>query len=270
MTNDNLYQYPQRTYNRKEVVEIIISFLIWKLEALFKFLAIIFIIVAVIALYKGNQAIKFAEEQLKVYEEIHPYTEQFAARQSIEEMGWNYIRNLEIPDVAEVNLATETTQLMETNAQYIPFEEERQFAYRLAFGEAGTESELGQILVINVAINNMRNEGYSNLIEEFTKEGRYSSVIDGEVYNCGEIVSENDVPQNVKDAVDAAFICDYSEKMLREQAKLLGINDSKYWEGGALYFYNPKYCSEYQNSIRENIKVKFECGNHLFYRYWDK
>ena len=110
----------------------------------------------------------------------------------------------------------------------------------------------------------------SDLIEEFTMESRYSSVINGEVYNCGRIVTVEDVPQSIKDAVDAAFECDYSEKMLKEEANKLGITDSKYWEGGSLYFYNPDACSDYQNEIRKNVKVKFRCGRHLFYRYWDK
>ena len=158
----------------------------------------------------------------------------------------------------------------EVPVNYEPSEEERDFAYRLAFGEAGIESELGQILVINVAINNMREKGYSDLIQEFTIKNRYSSVKGVEVYNEGKVVLTENVPQSIKEAVDEAFRVDYSEQMLKEQAEALGITDSKYWEGGALYFYNPDKCSEYQNSIRKNVKVKFRCGDHLFYRFWDE
>lgn len=153
---------------------------------------------------------------------------------------------------------------------YNPTEEERNFAYRVAWGEAGIEGSMGQILVINAAINHMKEKGYSNLTEEFEAAGRFSCVINGQVYNCEKIVNVEDVPQEVKDAVDSAFENDYTEELLKKQAESLGITDEKYWKGGATYFYNPKACSEHQNSLRENIKVKFQYGHHIFYRYWDK
>lgn len=284
MTRDKLYYYPQQQseYTKEEAIQIIKRFLLRKLEKyvlpkLEKLLEIAVILICmamVIALFKGEIIANEAQEILERCNslETSPYAEQL----SIEERAWYYISSLELPkeNLGEINLTTENAEtiieVVEVNAEYNPSEEERDFAYRLAFGEAGVESALGQTLVINVAINNMKAEGYTNLIEEFTKEGRYSSVKGDKVYNCGKIVLTENVPQNIKDAVDEAFQVDYSEKMLKEQAEKLGITDSKYWEGGALYFYNPDECSEYQNSIRQNVKVTFRCGDHLFYRYWDK
>lgn len=278
MTKDNLYYYPQTSYTKEEAIQIIKKFVSRKLERvilpkLTKILEICVILVCiamVLALIKGEQVARQADEVLESCKQYQ--TSPYAESMSVEEIIWYYINGLEIPKEDVITESTEVLEEVVTDVEsyYVPTEEERQFAYRLAFGEAGIESELGQILVINVAINNMRAKGYSDLIEEFTMESRYSSVINGEVYNCGRIVTVEDVPQSIKDAVDAAFECDYSEKMLKEEANKLGITDSKYWEGGSLYFYNPDACSDYQNEIRKNVKVKFRCGRHLFYRYWDK
>lgn len=146
---------------------------------------------------------------------------------------------------------------------YIPTQEEIEMAYKVAFAEAGIEGRIGQILVINVAINNMKTKGYLSLMQEF-QPGRYSSIVDGVVYNEGKPVDIQNVPQSVKDAVDEAFRNDYTEGVLKAEAEKLGITDNKYWEGGATYFCTPG-CSG-----RENIKVKFQIGGHMFYRYWDK
>lgn len=162
---------------------------------------------------------------------------------------------------------------------YEPTEEEREFAYKVAYAEAGNEDALGQILVINTAINNMRAQGFENLIEEFTKKGRYSTVIDGQVYliyrdKCGnkikKLVTDEMISQDLKEAVDEAFINDYSEELLMQEANRLGISDPKYYEGGSLYFCNPEAISSAKATERMYIKVMFTHGNHVFYRYWDK
>ena len=161
---------------------------------------------------------------------------------------------------------------LEYTMNYIPSEEEREFAYKLAFGEAGLEDAMGQTLVINTAINNMRERGFSNLIEEFTAPKRYSCVINREVYipyGTGKrLVTEADLTPELKDAVEEAFRKDYTEELLKNEAESKGLNDPKYYEGGALYFYNPKAVSEEQAKARENIEVKFQHKNHTFYRNW--
>lgn len=270
-----------KSRKKKEVEEYREIFI----DATVKIIGILYIIIAAIAMYKGEQAMKMADEVISMYEKNHTYKVVIAEKISVEDVVWRYIDSIEIQqlDIDAIVIETEEIAIIQeeeeeqkkeievtTEVNYIPSDAEREFAYCLAFGEAGIEDSMGQTLVINVAINNMVAQGYSNLIEEFTAIGRYSSVIDGQVYNCGKIVLLDDVPQNVKDAVDAAFEYDYTEEMLKEEAEKLGITDPKYWEGGATYFYNPAACSENQNKIRENIKVKFKYGNHIFYRYWDK
>lgn len=237
-----------------------------------------FLIVVTIVVIGTLLTIIFANEiELARLESTINYSHIYAERVPVKQSAWKYIMSMEVDEDLLVDTFTQVNENIGTTIDtttetinYVPSEEERIFAYRLAFGEAGIEDSLGQTLVINVAINNMKEQNYSSLIEEFNAKGRYSSVSNGEVYICGEIVSIEDVPQNVKEAVDAAFEYDYSQEMLKKEAERLGITDSQYWEGGALYFYNPVACSEYQNKLRENVKVKFQYGRHIFYRYWDE
>ena len=251
------------------------------------------ILAGMLKIQENNRIMRQHEMLLENSDEWYMYSERIPLEECIERnMERKDIPEAEIPELKVFEVKTEIvnenelqTQIITENIEmqkvsketilelkvvknYQPTEEERQFAYKIAFAEAGVEGSVGQTLVINAAINNMRKNGFSSLIEEFKAEGRYQSVKNGEVYNSGKVVTE--VPDSVKVAVDLAFEYDYSEAILKQQAENLGITDSKYWEGGATYFYNPEYCSERQNKLREKIKVKFQYGDHIFYRYWDK
>ena len=171
-----------------------------------------------------------------------------------------------------------TLEIKTIQINYNPTEEEREFAEFLAYAEAGNQGELGQIYVINVAINNMRKMGYNNLIEEGTS-GRYSCVKNGKPCvirrNSWVPVTSKDISKELKKAVNEAFLKDYTEELLKKEAenkasKDNSVLDPKYYEGGALYFYNPKGTTEEGLAKRKNIKVKFQYKNHIFYRYWDK
>lgn len=259
------------------------------LEKLFYYLAKVVIyclicwnVFALLIIQKNNKIIEEQEKMLEINnlqiiaEELQKeeYLENNLAMMRTSETRILELENLRVKntenDTSKLETSIEDIQEFKVSENYTPTEEERQFAYKIAFAEAGTEGSIGQTLVINVAINNMKKNGLSSLIEEFKAEGRYQSVINGEVYNAGKVVNLSDVPQEVKEAVDEAFKYDYSEQILKQQAETLGITDPKYWKGGAMYFYNPAACSERQNNLRENVKVKFQYGNHIFYCYWDE
>ncbi len=163
---------------------------------------------------------------------------------------------------------------------YIPSEEERMWAYKIAFAEAGLEDSMGQTLVINSAINNVREKGYNNLIEEFTEKGRYSSVKNGIPYVLDRDgyrpVTEADLSNELKQAVDKAFEKDYTEELLHNatiqayrEGRISTIGE-EFYKGGATYFYNPKVISEGQLAMRnkDKVPVSVQYGNHVFYRYW--
>lgn len=241
------------------------------LFAVLKCIAIVELIVAIVVLTWGNINLKNLEES---YPSIGIIMEE---RMSLKEQERLYIQSLELPEETyEENQfeAQEDVVLVDTNIGYYnPTEEERYWAERIAKSEAGIEDAFGQTLVINVAINNMRASGYSNLIEEFTASGRYSSVINGVpcIKDNGKWipVTEDMLSDSLKAAVDAAFEKDYTEALLKEVAEVKGLGET-YYEGGALYFYNPNAVSDYQASLRANIKVTFQHGRHVFYRVWNK
>lgn len=215
------------------------------------------------------------KEQMKRYIESLPMPEKEFFKQTEEEIieiqddeGLEPRKIEEMQNLHEFKVME--IQLAKTSQNYSPTEEEREYAYKVAFAEASTQGTMGQTLIINIAINNMRKNGFLNLIQEFEAKGRYSSVENGEVYNNGKIVELSDIPDNVKQAVEDAFQYDYTEEILKQEATNLGITDSKYWKGGATYFYNPNVCSERQNKLRKEIKVKFQYGEHIYYCYWDK
>lgn len=160
--------------------------------------------------------------------------------------------------------------------RYKPTEEERWYTYKLAFAEAGAEDPIGQTAVAEVGINSVEYGWADNLIEEFQRPGRYSSVIDGipqvPAYGGGyRPVTEDDLSEELKEAVDRAFLGErVTEQLLRAQAESQGLTDEAYWKGGALYFFNwnaigPK-AKEDRNQTRMPVRV--EIGNHTFARYW--
>lgn len=232
-----------------------------------KFIAMLVIVIAAVVLGCG-------EVNIANLENLYPTTEENLMQQriSVEEQARQYIQSLELPEEVYEDVAVLAEEII---PYYNPTDEERQMAYLVAKSEAGIEDSFGQTLVINVAINNMKASGRSNLIEEFNASGRYSSVKNGvpSIYIKAEDkwipVTEDMLSDELKAAVDRAFEKDYTEELLKEVAEEKGL-DETYYEDGALYFYNPNAVSDYQASLRANIKVFFQYGRHVFYRVWDK
>lgn len=266
---------------RKQELE---EYILFYIHRFLIFLSFIIFITSAIVLYNGERRINELESQYPSVD-ISKYNRTSSVKKEFD----LYIANFEVPKellqqdqiekIHEV-VDEEDTEIIDevSEVYYQPTDEERQYAYLLAFAEAGIEDSLGQTLVINVAINHMKDKGYSNLIEEFTAKGRYSSVIDGvpciKVKDengecCWKPVTEENLTDELKAAVDVAFQKDYTEEMLREVADELG-KDSSYYEGGALYFYcsDPRALSPEALASREGIEVKFEYGRHIFYRIW--
>lgn len=197
----------------------------------------------------------------------HPVLEE---RLPVKEQMRRYIDALEVPEEDEIE-ETETEEAVEP--YYNPTEEERKWAYLMAKAEAGTEDSFGMTLETNVAINRAIETGDS-LIDVYTADGQYSSIHNGLphlriVHEDGSIewilVTEDMITDEIREAVDKAFEKDYTEEMLKEEAISGGL-DSSYYQGGALYFYNPYAISVEREKERAGIKVAFQHGNHRFYR----
>ena len=138
----------------------------------------------------------------------------------------NLFRTADTIEISNEQCTLETENLKGVEEQfnnyyYNPTDEEREMAYKLAFSEAGIEESFGQTLVINVAINNMMDKGYSSIIEEFISSGRYSSVINGvpsiqvkreDGTKVWTPVTDDMLSDELKEAVNLAFERDYSER----------------------------------------------------------
>lgn len=273
-------------YDYRETVG---EFILRNLEKVLSVVVVAFVFSVMVYALHGNMEIENLESNLRMIQitniiERKLHTEEPVTIEpkvvevlEVEENTESFEETEERAEIKETEMSEEVTETAKPSMtilsasdikvakaiNYNPTAEEREMAYKVAFAEAGIESSMGQTLVINASISNMKEKGYSSLMQEF-KSGRYASIIDGVVYNEGKPVEIQDVPQSVKDAVDEALKNDYTESILKAEAEKLGITDSKYWEGGATYFCAPGCAG------REAIKVKFQLGNHVFYRYWDK
>ena len=214
-----------------------------------------------IMVQKPKLVVEAIEKETEIFEE----TEEVAEIEDIQEEVTENNEVVEVEETAKASItilsAEEITEAKSIN--YNPSAEGKERLCKVVFAEAGIESFMGQVLVANVAYNNMIAHGYTDLTQEL-KEGRYSCIVNGVVYNEGKPVEIEDIPQSVKDAVEEALRNDSTEAVLKAEAERLGITDSKYWEGGAIYFCAPG-CEG-----RENVEVKFQLGGHMFYRDWKK
>lgn len=243
---------------------------------------IIVIITAVMCLGLERHNLSGLEE---IYEES-PQVMLEETREFIKEQLQEYIKAHELSLSEEISISEFIKEMAEQSnisivhpvikLYYHPTEEERLWAYLMAVAEAGLEDAFGQTLAINVAINRAIETGDS-LIEVFTAPGQFSSIHNGvphlRIVHEDEtiewiLVTEDMITDEIREAVDRAFRKDYTEELLKEEAIRKGL-DSSYYEGGALYFYNPNAISQEQADSRSNVKVSFQCGNHGFYRRWD-
>lgn len=169
-------------------------------------------------------------------------------------------------------VVTETTNSTEeeNNEISIYAQPEFQDRCRITYAEAGIESKEGQIAVAAVILNREESSNYpDSFYEVIFQKNQFSPVIDGEIYNDGKVVCYETIPQETIEAVKKALNGeDPTEQLLWKEAERLGLDPEKYAKGGALYFYDPRYCSQSILAERANIRVKVQIGNHIFYKVW--
>ncbi len=250
------------------------------LGLLFK-MNVIAIFFALISLILESYNISKIEE---IYGESQPNFTLEETREFVKEQLEEYINAIELSE--EINVSEFIKEMARQSnisiihpvvkLYYYPTEEEYLWACLMAIAEAGLEDAFGQTLVTNVAINRAIQSGES-LIDVFTADGQYSSIHNGVPHIRIEhedgaiewiLITEDMITDEIREAVDKAFKKDYTEELLKIEAINKGL-DSYYYEGGALYFYNPKAISQEQSDSRANIKVSFQHGNHIFHKKWN-
>lgn len=216
------------------------------------------------------------ESSFAINAEYHIDTSQFLVNVNTSNFQAGLVRTIDLEVEERIQIRDASSSQIQVVQQvtyyYSPTEEERQWMYKLVYAEAGIEDALGQIYVANVVIN--RAILYDiDLIEVSLQDGQFSCIHNGVpcVYRNEKWIPVTDdmISDELKTAVDSAFEKDYTEELLQEIAQQKNLGE-KYYEGGALFFYNPRAISDDASNSRSKIKVLFQHGGHNFYRFWDK
>lgn len=151
-------------------------------------------------------------------------------------------------------------------------EREMQCFLLLIYVEAGIEDEEGQLATAATILNRVESPEFPNSIEEVAfQKGAFSSTKNGKFYINEQEITIEKVPDDIRRVAERALAGeDPTEDALESNAKALGLDTEQYASDGALYFYNPKACSETAIQQRENIRVSVKIGRHIYYKYWDK
>lgn len=127
--------------------------------------------------------------------------------------------------------------------------------------EAGFESFEGKMAVVATVLNRMEpeNTSYPNdVYGVIFQPHQFSSATDGVFHTSTSELKWDDLSEEMK-----------SDARKAVEAALNGADPTKKITGGALFFYNPDYCSVEENAKRANISCKQRIGNHVFYRVWN-
>lgn len=127
--------------------------------------------------------------------------------------------------------------------------------------EAGFESFEGKTAVVATVLNRMepKNTAYPNdVYGVIFQPHQFSSATDGVFHTSTAELKWEDLSEKMK-----------TEARKAVEAALNGADPTKKITGGALFFYNPDYCSAEENAKRANISCKQRIGNHVFYRVWN-
>lgn len=168
--------------------------------------------------------------------------------------------------IAVEPLAEETTTV--ETADYVFYSERLQRyiseneMYNLVMiccSEAGCECYEGKVAVVASVLNRMEDSDFPNTVYGVIFQPyQFSSAADGKFFNSSGELRYEDIDVYTIEEAKAAV-----------EAALTGEDPTREYTGGALYFYNPDYCSYEENSMRSTISCTFTIGNHIFYRIWD-
>lgn len=142
-------------------------------------------------------------------------------------------------------------------------DEEYTYLTMLVCCEAGYEPYEGKVAVAACALNRLdEGMGGNTLTDVIFSPGVFSCIWDWQ-FHLGN------VPYDYYGILyDTAVDVQEAEKAV--DAALAGNDPTRSkLGGGALYYYNPDACDDYENSIRSNLSKTCRIGNHVFYRVWD-
>ena len=186
-----------------------------------------------------------------------------------------------VAEETEVGVEVEETVVSaeEPQSNTVFFSEEDEFLIKsVAYAEAGIDGKEAEKAVMHVLYNRTKAEGFGSSIYEVVNQlGAFSSVKGGYVYLVTKdgnfLVTQDILPTHVDEAYET-FVAevqagiDPTKELLRDQAYLQGLDDPKFWQNGALYFYNVSAISLSEQNARAGIRVQIPIGTQYFYCYW--
>ncbi len=148
--------------------------------------------------------------------------------------------------------------------------DEFDYVCRLVYAEANNQSYEGKLAVAEVIRNRRTSKKFPDTISEIIADkNQFSPYSNGEIIACKKVVTNDNVTTEIRQAVAEAFKgSNITEELLKEEASRVGITDSKYWEGGALYFLTVNRMEEL--SKVKNVRVKVTIGDHNFRRVYSE
>ncbi len=168
-------------------------------------------------------------------------------------------------------LSTISDEIYSSESIYIPTPDEIDNLYKLVYAEAGNQPYEGKVAVAEVVFNRIECPDFpDNINDTIFDKYQFSPCYDGQDVRLsnGEKVSEDKITTEIKQAVAEAWSgSNITETLLRDEAYSEGIYDSSYWEGGALYFVNPKAIKNtplYARVMTSTVRVDIE--DHCFRR----
>ena len=148
------------------------------------------------------------------------------------------------------------TQLQKAQSELQSFKEfENEIFLRTMFCEFGGEIEREQLAGAATILNRINAADFPNtLLEVIFEPWQFTPATTGRVFTV-----------NVPDAnrVQLQSVIDRARAGEDPTQQVLG-------GGGALYFYAPRSCSAEALAARENIELKIQIGNTVFYRVWNQ
>ncbi len=151
-------------------------------------------------------------------------------------------------------------------------EKEKRFIEGLILLEAGPSKDR-QILVAEVIRNRTKHPDFPDeTIQVCNQDGQFQPVQNGVLVNNQGIPLDLEAIPEMEEVYEKVFVqnSNETEELLKKEALKNGLQNEKYWKGGALYFSNLEAVSQevYAKGQYDQIKVSVKVGGNTYWRYW--
>lgn len=154
-------------------------------------------------------------------------------------------------------------------------EYEKTLLLMVVYAESGGSTIEEQMATAETILNRVVTRRLS-LKQVIFEKGQFACARNGNIYTgMGEslrLMTPDRVSNDTAQSVEAVLYAKsyITEALLTAEAIRVGKDPEVYGKGGALYFCELSGCSERERASRENIAVRVQIGDHIYYKVWDK